>query len=328
VFFKTLEVAIGVVFLYLLLTFVASAILEGIAILFNWRAKMLYRTIDVMFHGDPLVSARQIYENPLVRALGRNAAKVARLNAVERLGWHEPHTKIAPSYIPPGIFSAAVLETLMLSGKGSVSQEELSPEGFIKALRHRAAAETGAHALMSILRITLATQGASIQAVKLALEKWFNDSMDRASGWYKRRTQVWLLGLGLAIAVAGHVDTIAISQWLWSGDSARQAAMAAAQSYAGRNNAAPAGMPTAAGLQQYFGDVANQIGDLDSRISDLQYPIGWHDARTQKVREVSWQFVFGALITAIAISMGSTFWFDALQSLIKLRGSGPKPAGR
>lgn len=326
-FLKTLEVAIGVVFLYLLLTFVASAILEGIAILFNWRAKTLYQTIDVMFHGDQLVSARKIYQNPLVRALGRNAAKVSRLNFVERFGWHERHTKIAPSYIPAGVFSAAVLETLMMSGK-PLSQEVLSPEGFIKTLRQRSAAGTGAHPLMSILRITLATQGASIQAVKLAIEKWFNDSMDRASGWYKRRTQVWLLGLGLVIAVGGHVDTIAISQWLWSGDAARQAALAAAQSYAGRNNAIPAATPTDEELKKYFGDVANQIGDLDRQITDLQYPIGWYDASTKKCREVSWQFVFGALITAIAISMGSTFWFDSLQSLIKLRGSGPKPEGQ
>ena len=85
-FLKTLEVAIGIVFLYLLLTFAASAILEGFAILFNWRAKMLHQTIDVMFQGDPLVSVRKIYQNPLVRALGRNAARVSRLNAVERLG--------------------------------------------------------------------------------------------------------------------------------------------------------------------------------------------------------------------------------------------------
>ena len=215
-----------------------------------------------------------------------------------------------------------------MSGK-PISPEVLSPEGFIKTLRQRAAAGTGSHPLMSILRITLATQGTSIQAVKLAIEKWFNDSMDRASGWYKRRTQVWLLGLGLVIAVGGHVDTIGISRWLWSGDAARQAALAAAQSYAGKNNTAPTAAPAdAQQLKKYFGDVANQIGDLDRQITNLQYPIGWYDASKNEIREVSLQFVFGALITAIAISMGSTFWFDALQTLVKLRGTGPKPEGR
>jgi len=43
----------------------------------------------------------------------------------------------------------------------------------------------------------------------------------------------------------------------------------------------------------------------------LQYPIGWRSANW------GWpwffQYVLGSIITAIAISMGSSFWFDALQ---------------
>jgi hypothetical protein len=36
----------------------------------------------------------------------------------------------------------------------------------------------------------------------------------------------------------------------------------------------------------------------------------------------------GCLVSAVAISMGSSFWFDALQSLIKIKGTGPKPVAR
>ena len=43
-----------------------------------------------------------------------------------------------------------------------------------------------------------------------ALETWFNESMDRVSGWYKRWIQYWLFGLGLALAAAANVDTIHI----------------------------------------------------------------------------------------------------------------------
>src|SRR6185312_12938227 len=110
---KTLEIAIGIVFLYLLLTFVASAILEAIAILNNWRAKTLYETIKIMLAGNKEISAADIYANPIVRALGRDASKTSKLNLVERMGWHEQVTNIAPSYIAPSVFSAAVLDTLM-----------------------------------------------------------------------------------------------------------------------------------------------------------------------------------------------------------------------
>jgi hypothetical protein len=38
-----------------------------------------------------------------------------------------------------------------------------------------------------------------------------------------------------------------------------------------------------------------------------------------------WSF-FGWLITAFAALFGAPFWFDVLQSVIRLKGSGPSPA--
>lgn len=46
------------------------------------------------------------------------------------------------------------------------------------------------------------------------LEEWFNETMERASGWYKRQTQVILLCLGLALAIWANVDTIKIYKTL------------------------------------------------------------------------------------------------------------------
>jgi hypothetical protein len=45
---------------------------------------------------------------------------------------------------------------------------------------------------------------------KLRLENWFNETMDRASGWYKRQTQSILIFLGFFMAIWGNVDTIKI----------------------------------------------------------------------------------------------------------------------
>jgi len=57
--------------------------------------------------------------------------------------------------------------------------------------------------------------------------------------------------------------------------------------------------------------------------------MGWQAAKLKTVW-TSWilEYLFGGMITAIAISMGSTFWFDAVQSLLKIRGTGPKPSSR
>jgi hypothetical protein len=81
-------------------------------------------------------------------------------------------------------------------------------------------------------------------------------------------------------------------------------------------------------MNKHFKDLAEQIGEADRQITTLQYPVGWYDPTAKKPRDWSWQFVVGALITAISISMGGTFWFDALQNLVRIRGTGPKPTAR
>lgn len=334
---KTIDVAIGVAFLYLLLTFGASAIVEIVATARNWRALMLHDAIKNMLSHGSLVTVENIYSNPLVLALCRNNAAPSFVDLLEPFGWRPCKGGTPPSYIPAATFSAAVLETLIDKDGLEV---DLSPDGAIDAIRTLltaqakcpSCAESHHHdALRSILKTTLVTQGASIQAVRFALEKWFNDTMDRTSGWYKRRTQSSLLVIGLLIAFVGNLNTIAVGRWLWQGDAARQAAMAAASDYIKNNPAALTSDLSKANKSsdKPVTEIAPRIFEVDEKLNELQYPIGWH-ALSLKGSWKSWilEYLMGALITAIAISMGSTFWFDAIQSLLKIRGTGPKPEAR
>ena len=43
---------------------------------------------------------------------------------------------------------------------------------------------------------------------------WFNQAMERVSGWYKRWTQVMILGIALLMTTALNVDSIAIARSL------------------------------------------------------------------------------------------------------------------
>jgi hypothetical protein len=321
---KTLEVAIGVVFLYVLLTFAASAFVELISAARNWRPKVLHDSIDAMLRDGALVTVKDIYANPLVRGLGRDPKVLSPLDLLERVGWRpNDNGSVAPappSYLRPTLFSAAVLETLMMKG---VQPPDLSPDGVIKNIRELTN-EAASGALASTLRTTLASQGNSIQAVRLALEKWFNDTMDRASGWYKLRTQSTLLLLGLMIAFAANIDTIAVARWLWQGDAARQAVMNAASDYAQKHLEPPAPANKDDGKPpQVLQSFSKQVSELDQNVTALQYPIGWSEENWARFSVL--QFVLGCLVTAIAISMGSTFWFDALQNLVNIRATGPKP---
>ena len=94
---KTVDVAIGIAFLYLLLTFVASALVEIVSTICNWRAQMLHDAIENMMCGSQLLCVEQIYDNPLIRTLGRNGAAKSWLDFTEGFGWR-PHGTTPPSY--------------------------------------------------------------------------------------------------------------------------------------------------------------------------------------------------------------------------------------
>ncbi|HEY2235495.1 MAG TPA: hypothetical protein VGK01_18640 [Candidatus Angelobacter sp.] len=338
---KTLDVAIGLTFLFLMVTFVASTLLEIAANVFRWRARMLHDAINNMLEYSRIASVHDVYDNPLIQALcqtttiafWRHPFKTLKTMLSAKADLSYARAKIYPSYIPAATFSAAILQAIM---RRSTKPIDLSPDAAIEEIRSQLRVAPDPEqlaqmdALASILSVTLATQGGSIQAIRLAIEKWFNDAMDRASGWYKRRTQMRLLMLGLLLGFGCNIDTIGVARWLWQGDAARQSVVAVATDYA-KNAPPPATNPNKDSQnkdnQNRLTPELARIIDFDRQTAALQYPIGWPVKGTDD-RLWFLQYLFGAFLTAIAISMGSTFWFDALSNLIKLRGTGPKPGAR
>ena len=49
-----------------------------------------------------------------------------------------------------------------------------------------------------------------LSRVQENVETWFNDSMERVAGWYKRKTQTLTFALALVFTVALNVDSIMI----------------------------------------------------------------------------------------------------------------------
>ena len=74
--------------------------------------------------------------------------------------------------------------------------------------------------------------------LKENIETWFNNGMDRVNGWYKRKSQWVLAGLGLGIAVLMNVDTVLIFKHLQSNPGARDALVAQARAYTDANRRA------------------------------------------------------------------------------------------
>ena len=150
--------------------------------------------------------------------------------------------------------------------------------------------------------------GNNIEKVRQNIEGWFDDSMERLSGWYKRRTQVVIFALAIGVSIAMNVDSIRLANSLYRDATLRAAAVAAAQNAAAQQN-------------NTTGDQAKQT------LEQLNLPIGWADPQIPAVDDpLGWLFkVVGLLLTAFAVSQGAPFWFDTLNRLVNIRSTGDPP---
>ena len=137
---------------------------------------------------------------------------------------------------------------------------------------------------------------AQVEALNQRLADWFDSAMERASGAYKRRAQAWTFGIALLVALVFNIDSVFLLRALWS----RPALTAGIGS--------PGAQPEVASLLQQM-----QV-----------LPVGW----TGRHYDTAFDWfaaIAGIFVTAITALFGAPFWFDALQQLVRLRGTGAKP---
>ncbi|HEY4148739.1 MAG TPA: hypothetical protein VGM41_07415 [Chitinophagaceae bacterium] len=149
------------------------------------------------------------------------------------------------------------------------------------------------------------------------LEDWFQQTMDRASGWYKKQTQVMLFLLGLILSISFNVDTIAICRVLSKDKEARQQLVNMAIQ---KNTDLQAAVNAAKNKQDSDDVLYKTYKDLNGDTNKANDILGLGNKQ-----DPGFLSAIGILLTALAISLGSPFWFDLLNKFIQLRGTGPKP---
>lgn len=147
-------------------------------------------------------------------------------------------------------------------------------------------------------------------------EDWFDSSMERANGVYKRNAKLIAFLIGLTIAIVGNVDTLHVVDRI-SKDQALQRSL---------NRAAD---NIVAGNKKLDDKT---IAEINAAAEKISLPVGWGESVTveQQRRSIKWipSYVVtpvGWIISAIAISMGSSFWFDLLGKVINVKNVGKVP---
>lgn len=155
------------------------------------------------------------------------------------------------------------------------------------------------------------------------LQAWFDNSMKRASGVYKRNARGIAIAIGFVVAVATNSDTLFIVNSLSQNSLLRDTISNYAETELQRN-------PDITAVKQ----------DVRDQLNDVALPIGWDaELRSRQVPVAQpltvpntavtlpnpihqLKRVFGWLISGVAISMGAAFWYDLLKKIISVKNTG------
>lgn len=257
-----LDIAIGLIFIFLLYSLLATSIHEAVATLLSLRASMLRKSIiENMLSDTPLPSRFRSF----IKGFKDLARSITRSGKPKTsLGWKfYAHPVIKnygesgmfplPSYIPPDNFSAVLIDILLKDfddniakiatrkiQQGETQDDQYTVEADLRQLangykirellqhhlycyttidKHRYYIECD---ICRILDMHLRNSLYDLDAFGDRLEKWFDDSMHRVSGWYKRQTQFILFIIGFILAFLFNVDTIEIAGRLTTDKDARE----------------------------------------------------------------------------------------------------------
>src|SRR5947209_8517742 len=83
--------------------------------------------------------------------------------------------------------------------------------------------KVGKTGLQQSLATVLADGRRNLASDQEKIEAWYNECMDRVSGWYKRHTQIWIWILAACVTLALDADTVQIFKVLWKNQGVRSA---------------------------------------------------------------------------------------------------------
>ena len=337
---SALDVAIGLAFLFFVFSVAVSRINELIATQLNLRHKGLENALRAMLNdhrpsddaaaGSQVLSADKVLNHALVKPIEQAIQGRFLSSALGKLGLGR--TKL--SYLPSRTFSAAVFDLLApadpadpahpgaTAAKGAATDPMARAKAAVEGMSEHNPAR------QPLLRMMTDAEG-DRDKFRGSLEHWYDDTMDRVSGWYKRYVQRIILVITIMLVACLNVDTINIAQVLWRLPTERAAVAAAAAKQAGSGSSA-----------------SQNADEVVRSISALKLPLGWTPPHITRVSPAgartvvvstdpqhlplgtgSWLIkLLGLLITVLALSLGAPFWFDALTKLGSLRQAGPKPA--
>ena len=174
----------------------------------------------------------------------------------------------------------------------------------------------------------------ALEKLRGNLESWFNDGMDRFTGWYKRWTRQVCFGVAIVVVIFANADTLMLANRLARDGALRSAIVSAADSATQKITSAESATQKLV-LDPDKIQAARQ--ELLEESEKLNLPLGWIDPKVNGKEDPfaferipttpegwAWK-ALGLFVSTLAVSLGAPFWFDTLSSFMNVRGAGKVP---
>jgi hypothetical protein len=266
------------------------------------------------------------------------ARAVSRWRQLASMPGRWSHQRRLPSYIPARSFAEAVIDLVAPDSAGVTTMSMVQ--------RSVDALPDSMSVFKPSLQALVKNASGDISRFRASVEHWYDDHMDRVSGWYKRRVAKITLLVGAVLVLLLNVNALTIGRTLYADSAVR----AAVSNVAARSTSCPAPAVTAAAGMAAAGHAQETcLADIQARLSaaaQAGLPIGWGTVRDCVLPDAQcnwldqrgifsrhggsgWQLalvLIGFLITITALVPGARFWFGLLAKLGSMRSTGPKPA--
>ena len=290
---QILEVAVGLIVVYYVLGSIVSLFTQWINEALETRGIALERYLRKIA-GDRVIDLTSL---PQLKAL----QPIRYKNFLSILGSTTESKKIEK--IPVSTLVDAYFDLAGLTGKTDVAADEL------KTLINQLPDSEGKTAFLKWL-----DQGVTkIDDLRSRSTAYFSGMMDQAAATFKANARSFVIILSVVVTVIFGTDSIQLANDLWKNAELR--AIAAAQADAVLAQQGPVSPKDLASLIEDLGAFSIKIGWWRQTENLPQNPTSADWVRFGLLKTA------GLVITAIAVSQGSSFWYDLLKKLTR-GGSG------
>jgi len=330
-----LETAISVILIILIFSVVTYVVQELIAFRLQSRGTMLRDSITLLLSATDSSSTwpDTFFKHAEIVSLRRKTDRLA-------------------SYIPASNFALAVMD--MVAAKSPAARTN----DLFNDVRSGLTSFNSSDGNLFVVMRNLADTSSNINELQNKLEQWYNNYMDRVTGWYQSNTVKTVRVIAIVVTIGFNLNLIKITGDILHNSTLRGNLVGMAQGIAEdpesitdlytrkfedrKNEILAQSIKTAdstarkdsmidAAVHHFTQEKIDALQSLVGDLSKTKLPLGWHGIPVLTHRTTFGNFekglvtLTGWLITAGCISMGAPFWFNLLMQLVNVRRAGIKP---